>query len=160
MKSLRMALLVGVGLMIAGTAQAVEVKKTLSVPASPEASWTALGDFCGVSQWHPAIESCQIEKVGGATFRQLGLKGGGAIREKLLSWSDKTKSYRYSIVEGPLPVADYVSKIRVTMQKDGSSLITWSSHFTAKGVPDAKAQEIIGGVYDAGLTSLKQKLTP
>jgi hypothetical protein len=37
-------------------------------------------------------------------------------------------------------------------------MITWTGSFVAKGVPDEKAVEVIGGIYDGGLASLQKKL--
>jgi hypothetical protein len=65
-------------------------------------------------------------------------------------------SYTYTIVESPLPVADYVSTIKVTGSGD-ASIIEWSSTFNAKDAPDDKAREVITGIYRAGLESLKGK---
>ena len=75
----------------AGSAFALDVKKAVDVPASPDAVWKTIGDFCGIANWHPAIEKCEISKKDGATFRTLSLKGGGTILEKQTAWDDKVK---------------------------------------------------------------------
>jgi hypothetical protein len=38
--------------------------------------------------------------------------------------------------------------------KGGGSTITWVGTFDAKGAPDDKAREVIGGIYDAGLAGI------
>ncbi len=60
---------------LAGSAFALDVKKTVEAPASPDAVWTIIGDFCGIATWHPAIGKCEISKKDGATLRTLSLKG-------------------------------------------------------------------------------------
>jgi hypothetical protein len=140
----------------AGSAFALDVKKIVDVPASPDAVWKTIGDYCGIANWHPAIEKCEISKKDGATFRTLSLKGGGTILEKQTAWDDKSKTYSYTIEESPLPVANYKATIAVAPKGSGSEVI-WISNFNAKGADDAKASSTIGGIFDAGLASIAAK---
>jgi carbon monoxide dehydrogenase subunit G len=140
----------------AAPAFALDVKKAVDVPALPEAVWKTIGDFCGIANWHPAIEKCEISKKDGAAFRTLSLKGGGTILEKQTAWDDKSRTYSYTIEESPLPVANYKATISVAPKGSGSS-ITWTSNFNAKGADDAKAASIIGGIFDAGLGAIAAK---
>ena len=140
----------------AGSAFALDVKKMVDVPASPDAVWKTIGDYCGIANWHPAIEKCEISKKDGATFRTLSLKGGGAILEKQTAWDDKSKTYSYTIEESPLPVANYKATLSVAPKGRGSEIV-WTSNFNAKGADDAKATSTIGGIFDAGLASIAAK---
>lgn len=135
---------------------ALEVKKSLDVAAAPDAVWKAIGDFCGIAAWHPAIEKCALQQQDGKTFRLLSLKGGGQIREQQSARDDAGRSYGYTIVESPLPVANYTSTLSVAAKGSGS-IITWVGKFDAKGAPDEKAKEVIAGIYDAGLAGIAQK---
>ena len=56
-----------------------------------------------------------------------------------------------AITKSPLPVKHYVSTMAVSLAADGKSLVKWTSTFDANGADDAKAKEVIGGIYDAGL---------
>jgi uncharacterized protein YndB with AHSA1/START domain len=143
-------------LFAASAAQALDVAKSIDIAAPPEKVWAAIGDFCGIASWHPAVEKCELEKKGTDTFRTLSLKGGGTIREQQTGWSDQMHTYSYSILESPLPVANYVSTITVA-PKGGGSTVSWTSIFDAKGASDADAQGAIEGIYNAGLESLKGK---
>ncbi|TXN80045.1 SRPBCC family protein [Methylobacterium sp. WL8] len=135
---------------------ALEVTKTTMVAASPDAVWKTIGGFCGIGGWHPVVETCALSKNGGKDQRTLHLKGGGLLVEQEQARDDKKMSYTYTIVSGPLPVEDYKSTIMV--EKDGGgSKITWTGSFKAKGAPDDKAKEAIGGVYDAGLKGIATK---
>ncbi|HEV7491234.1 MAG TPA: SRPBCC family protein, partial [Rhodanobacteraceae bacterium] len=96
--------------------------------------------------------------------RLLSLKGGGTIKEKLLAHDDKHHSYKYSILEGVLPVSDYTSTISVASTGKSKSTVTWSGTFKRKDTSDkpaadaddATATKTIGGVYQAGLDNLKK----
>lgn len=137
-------------------AYALEVTKSIDVAASPEAVWRTIGGFCGIGDWHPVVEKCALSKTGGKPVRTLSLKGGGTLVEEEQSRDDRTMGYTYTILEGPLPVTDYRSTLRVAKAGSGSK-VTWTGTFKAKGAPDAKAEEVIGGVYDGGLKSIAGK---
>ena len=137
----------------ASGASALEVTKQVPAAAAPDKVWAAIGDFCGIAKWHPAVEKCTSETKDGVLMRTLSLKGGGAILEKQVKRDDAAMSYTYAIIESPLPVANYVSTISVAKAGAGTT-ITWTGKFDAKGAPDAKAMEVMGGIYDAGLAAL------
>jgi len=117
---------------LAGTAFAAEVSKQLDVSASPDQAWAAVGEFCGIGDWHPAIEKCELSSQGKDKIRTLSLKGGGTIVEKLVKWEPKKHSYTYAIVSSPLPVSDYISTISVKAEGQGSRLV-WKGKFTPVG---------------------------
>jgi Polyketide cyclase / dehydrase and lipid transport len=95
--------------------------------------------------------------MGNDTMRTLSLNGGGTIVEKQLSRNQAKMKYSYAITESPLPVENYKATIAVKKTATGSTIV-WSSKFNAKGAPDAKAAEVISGIFDAGLASLQKKL--
>lgn len=134
-------------------AQGIESRASRATSESVDAVWRKIGDFCGISHWHPAVAKCELSAD--KKQRTLTLKGGGTIVEDLVSWSDKTHSYTYKIVSSPLPVDNYVSTIHVAAAKSGSgSVIHWRGQYSAKGASDADAKKAIDGIYAAGLTSL------
>jgi hypothetical protein len=135
------------------TAHALESSAKASSKLSTDALWAKVGDFCGIGKWHPAIEKCELSADG--KTRTLSLKGGGTIVESLVKMDPAGRSYTYSIVSGPLPVANYTSTISVAADGAGS-VVTWAGKYDAKGAPDADAQKAIQGVYDSGLKALTQ----
>jgi len=133
--------------MSTASAFALDSSVTMTSSISPEALWKKVGDFCGIASWHPAIEKCVLSPDG--KQRTLSLKGGGTIVEALESWDDAKHSYSYTILSGPLPVANYHSTISVSADPKGSAL-KWMGTFDAKGVPDADAKKTFDGIYEAG----------
>jgi carbon monoxide dehydrogenase subunit G len=144
--------------LLAGTVPgfALDVAKSVDVAAPPAKVWSTIGDFCGIGQWHPAIEKCALSKDGGKTLRTLNLKGGGTIVESQTARDDKAMSYTYAIVSGPLPVTDYSSTISVVPKGTGST-VNWTGSFKAKGAPDPVAVDAITGIYDSGLKAIADK---
>jgi uncharacterized protein YndB with AHSA1/START domain len=137
-------------------ALALEVSKSVDVAAPPAKVWQTIGDFCGIGTWHPAIETCAPSTKDGKPVRTLSLKGGGTIVEEQLARDDRKMDYSYTILESPLPVSDYKSTITVTPNGSGST-VQWQGTFKAKGADDAKAKEVIAGIYDAGLNGIAGK---
>jgi hypothetical protein len=151
--------LLAAGLLVcaATPAFAVDVTRSVEVATNPAKTWEAIGHFCGIGVWHPAVAKCELGVRNAKPLRTLSLKGGGTIVEEETARSDRGMSYSYAILESPLPVADYKSTISVKEHGTGST-ISWTGNFKAKGASDAKASEVIAGIYDAGLGALKAKL--
>jgi hypothetical protein len=159
---MRITMLAGAALLAltaTGAASATDVSNAVQIKTTVDRAWAALGDFCGIKDWHPVIANCVVSEKDGAKIRTLTTKDGAVIVEKLTQWDDAGHTYGYAILESPLPVANYVSTIAV---KDGAEAgtvaITWSSTFDPKGASEADASKVIGGIYDAGLSSLKARL--
>ncbi len=133
------------------SAAAVDVLYKAPSSAPVDVIWKKIGDFCGIGTWHPALAKCELSADG--KERTLTLKSGGTIVEDLLKWSDKAHSYTYNIMTSPLPVAHYVSTIKV-VKKGKGSLIVWSAHFKAKGASDAEARKVIEGIFKGGADAL------
>ena len=138
-------------------AGALSVEREVTVDNSPETVWKLIGNFNALDVWHPAIVKSELKgngtKVGAQ--RLLTLDNGATILEKLLSYSAAKKSYSYSIVKSPLPVANYTGTVTLTPTAEGHTLLKWSSTFeAASGVSDEQATTVIGGVYDAGLAKV------
>ena len=148
----RLALVAG-AIALASPAFALDVSEKLDSALSADAVWARVGDFCGIAKWHPAVKGCALSTKDGASFRLLDLGGGATVLEKLLSRDDAARTYTYSIVEGVLPVQNYTSTIAVAANGAGSTIV-WIGKFDAKGAPDAKAAEVISGVYKAGQAAL------
>jgi Polyketide cyclase / dehydrase and lipid transport len=129
------------------SASALDSNVTMKSSMSTDALWKKVGDFCGISAWHPAIEKCVLSADG--KQRTLSLKGGGTVVEALENWDDANRSYTYTILSGPLPVANYHSTVSVADDPQGSAL-KWKGTYDAKGASDADAKKTMDGVYEAG----------
>ncbi len=138
---------------------------TINAPAAKV--WTTVSNFNDLGAWHPAVKSTEIvsgtnNKVG--TERLLTLQDGGTIKEKLLAYSAKKHSFKYSIIEGVLPVSSYVSTVSVKAQGKDKTLVVWTGTFKRKdtaatpaaGQDDESAVKTMTSVYRGGLDNLKK----
>ena len=134
----------------------VNMKTQLAVPA--DQVWEIIGHFNALPDWHPAVQKSELED--GGQIRRLTLVGGGSIVERLERIDEEAQVYRYSIIESPLPVANYSSELRVISNDDGTSTVEWSSDFNPAGASAEDAAKVIQGVYEAGLDNLKKMFMP
>ena len=149
-------------------APVLKVTKSVTINASADKVWAKVKDFSGLGTWHPAIESDKIiegtDNKPGAV-RLLTLKGGGGtIKEKLLAHNDLGHTFKYSILEGVLPVSNYTSTLTVASEGKSKSKVTWSGSFQRKNTGpspgekenDKTATDTMSGVYQSGLDNLKK----
>lgn len=131
------------------------VKMSQNLPVPAQVVWGVIGSFNGLPDWHPAIEKSETKTEGGMKIRTLHLVGGGEIIERLESADDKERTYTYSIMSSPLPVADYTAVIKVSEAGMGC-IVEWSSEFTPSGAPESDAAAVVRGIYEAGFENLKK----
>ncbi|HKB23348.1 MAG TPA: SRPBCC family protein [Methyloceanibacter sp.] len=156
MRIIKLALVTGLAVFVAtGSAHAITVKKRTEAPGLPPEIWQVVGGFCAIKDWHPAVASCEEIKEGDVTFRTLSLKDGGKIKEKLTGTEDT--AYTYEIVESPLPVKNYKSKLWLEVDDEPDrSVILWQSDFDANGASDAEAKKVITGILADGVKGIKK----
>jgi mxaD protein len=148
-------------------AATLNVEEKVEVNAPTSLVWSKLHNFSEMGAWHPAVKKTELldgqnNKAG--AVRLLTLQDGGTIKEKLTNYKFKEKSFEYEIIEGVLPVSNYVSTLTVTEAKDGKSLVVWKGNFKRKdtsdkpasGLGDEDAVKTITSVYKGGLDNLKK----
>ncbi len=133
----------------------VSMSTELGVPA--DRVWELIGRFNALPDWLPGVERSEIEGDGKGSVRTLHLAGGGTVTERLEALDDAGKTYSYSIVTSPLPVANHTATLRLRETADGSGCtVEWQSDFQPAGAPEGDAVAAIQGVYQAGLDNLKK----
>ncbi|QPC43551.1 SRPBCC family protein [Kaustia mangrovi] len=134
-----------------------EVTRSITLNAHAADIWAVVGDFGSIAQWHPAISACAVEEHDGALYRNLTIPDSDTLVEKLETRDDETMSYRYTIAQGPLPVADYHSTIAVEPDSETSCTVRWSGRFAPSGASEDEAVEVIETIYTTGLDALKRQ---
>jgi mxaD protein len=131
-------------------------KVTMSTPVAmnADALWQAIGSFAAIGDWHPMVEKVDSQGEQKGSVRTLQLIGGAKLVERLEEVSPTERLYRYSIVESPLPVSNYVAEIRVKDKGDGSSVVEWSSDFMVNTSNERDVVKTFQEVYQAGLDNL------
>lgn len=133
-----------------------DVDMSVTLNASAEQVWNAIGRFNSLPDWHPAIAKSEENREGGKTVWHLSLRGGGAIVEELERSDDRLRAYSYKIVDGPIPVAKYRAELSVADEGPGRCRVRWQSTFEPKGAAEGDAIGAIRGVYQAGFDNLRK----
>jgi mxaD protein len=118
----------------------------VTVDASPDEVWAKVGDFAGIGELFPALESFRLE----GDDRIIGMFGM-EIRERLLSRDDATRTISYSVIDG-VPLESHTATISVEPDGDGSK-VTW-----AYAVEPAEMAPIFGDTYQNALVALEAAL--
>ncbi len=124
--------------------------------------WQRIRDFNALPKWHPRIRDSRIEdalppdKIG--CIRNFHLQNGDNIREQLVGMSDYDLFVSYTMLEGPMPLWDYMATLRLTPVTDGGRcFIEWSAEFSCDAANDDDLVDGIGSdVFQAGFDALKR----
>ena len=126
--------------------------------------WDAIRDFNALPQWHPFVESSQIEeKLPSSTIgcvRNFQLAGGGGtIRERLLALSDPDRCCTYAIVEAPMPVSNYVATFRlIKITTTNQTLGEWQASFDVPPEEEEETVKLVTSVFEEGFASVSKLL--
>ncbi|MEX2482775.1 MAG: SRPBCC family protein [Gammaproteobacteria bacterium] len=124
------------------------------VNMSADELWRLIGQFNAIPDWHPAVSSSKLED--GGRIRRLSLLGGGEIVERLEQIEEGDRLYRYSIISGPLPVANYTATLRVKEDGEGKAVVEWSSEFDPAGASETDATAAVQDIYRMGFENLRK----
>jgi carbon monoxide dehydrogenase subunit G len=119
----------------------------VTVDATPDAVWKMVGDFGGVGEFFPGIESFRLE----GDVRVIGMFGM-EIHERLISRDEAARSLTYSVIDG-VPVESHTATITVEAEGEGAK-VTWAYAVT----PDEMAP-IFGDTYKGALAAVEATFT-
>jgi len=133
------------------------------IDASADDVWALLRDFGGLAEWHPALDTCEIEP--GPPSPQVGAvrrltNQAGTFRERLLALDDAARSQTYEFLESPFPVRRYIATIRVAPVTDsGKAFAEWWAEFDTDADGEKALTEVFAdAVFGAGLKAVADHL--
>lgn len=130
---------------------AISMKTQLTASAADV--WAVVGDFNALPKFVEAAVESSVEGEGIGSVRTITLPDGAKLLERLEEYDAEKMMVKYSILEGPLPVKNYVSVMQLTATENGCEL-AWSSEFDAANASDEEAQAALEGVYQMGFDGL------
>jgi hypothetical protein len=131
----------------------VSVEHVFDMPA--DAVWKQLGRFCSISQWQSLVASCLTEERADGFYRVVVMKDHTAFTERLERYSHEERSFRYSILQGPLAVKGYVCDFQILPLDNGRSRLVWRSWYeTPASVNGAEVAKTIEGLYRNGIKGM------
>ena len=130
---------------------------SIEIDVDADQIWQLMGGFGSLPDWLPFVVESQLSE--GGRVRHLKDIEGNVIIERLLSFNEAEKSYRYTIIEGPAPIKDYDSTLRVLADVSGKSAkIECFCTFTATHISQTEAETLFTQFYKDGLAALKQAI--
>ena len=120
------------------------------IDAPVDKVWAQVRDFNNLPQWHPKFSRSHIEdrlpadRIG--CVRNFDIAGGGGtIRERLLELSDVEYSFRYCILDAPLPVRGYVAQLTLYPVTVGNKTVgVWTAQFDVTNGDEAGVVKAVG----------------
>ena len=134
----------------------IDVKRDIA--ASAAAVWQELAEFGGLAGWMPGVQKCEVEGDGIGAVRTVSM-GPMKVKERLESFDAGARTLSHSIVEGPLPVKNYLATIRVTERGKDACHVDWTARFdTPPGVDASALAPAVEKGYGGALSALAARL--
>jgi len=131
-----------------------EVNVNKSIRVSANQAWEALSSFRGIENYSP-IERSVTEGKGAGAKRTCFMPDGAAIHEVLNFTDDSAREMQYIITEGPFPISEYISNIKVNPLDSENCLITWSCSFESTEEVEGEMKNLFKGFYEAIIENLE-----
>jgi uncharacterized protein YndB with AHSA1/START domain len=133
------------------------------IEAPVQRVWDYIRDFNALPKWFPGVTDSKMEsemrsdQVG--CVRNFGLDGGARMREQLLALSDQGYSCTYTMLEGPLPVSNYIATVRLLPVTDGNrTFAEYLVEFDCAREQETELKNLLSKTYQGAFEHLKQHL--
>lgn len=143
-----------------------QVQKSLVIPASIEAAWTAISRMGAVADWHPNVAQADVltdHDVGVGASRRLEFHGGGGAVETVTEQSER-EFVQMSMTEVPL-MQDAVITISVAQASATETEVTFCVVYGVQYGPfgwmvnTLMMKRMLGKTFDTALGGLSSHLT-
>ncbi len=133
------------------------------IEAPIKAVWEYIRDFNDLPKWFPGVIDSYIEadqrSDQAGCIRNFGLQGGPRMREQLLAFSDQAHSCAYKMLEGPLPVRNYVAVVRLLPVTDGDrTFAEYAVEFDCAPEQESELITSLSKIYQGAFAHLMQHL--
>jgi hypothetical protein len=134
------------------------------IKAPIEKVWEYIRDFNDLPKWFPGVTDSRLEtdrlssQVG--CIRNFGLEGGARMREQLLEFSECAHSCTYRMLEGPLPVRNYVGTVRLLPVTEGDlTFAEYQVDFECAPEQENELTSSLSKIYQGAFEHLMQRLS-
>ena len=130
------------------------VHETIQIEADPRRVWDLAGDPGRIAEWVPALASSRAE----GDERRCALAAGGELVERIVERSEADRFYEYEIVDAPIPLRSYRSRLTVHGH-DGHAHVDWIAEFEPQQAgQEEQLAEMFAATYRSGLEQLRARL--
>lgn len=129
------------------------IHEEIEIHAAPGEIWAVAGHPGRIADWLPVLTSSHAE----GSARECTMVNGAELKERILEHSDEQRFYSYEILEAPMPVRSYRSRLSVHGH-DGDSHVQWHAEFEPEDAEqEAELVEMFTQTYRDGLESLRER---
>jgi hypothetical protein len=133
------------------------------VPAPLERVWEYVRDFNDLPKWFPGVTDSYIEPGVAVNqpgcVRNFGLENGARIREHLLAISAGDHSWRYKMIDCPLPIANYQATVRFSSSDGEGTQAEITSEFDVAAAHEKEMVGLLTGIYTGAFDMLKKQFS-
>ena len=142
----------------AAPAAPASLMRSVDVEGTADAVWSAIGSFCAIKDWHPAIGACTEDGKTPPTRTLVTKDGKATFIELETARNNAEHSYSYTFKSAPAPVTHYSSTFRVAAKGPHTTTITWSGAYIPDPGKEKDAMDMLSGIYQSGLDEIKARL--
>lgn len=103
--------------------------------------------------WHPQSKNLH-SNADGTTVE---LNDGTMMMQEVVE-DRESYGFGYCMINSPLPLGDYLAKVKVHDLDGKNCVVEWSSTFYAKGVSKKQAELLVQMIYEDGLKKLHDSI--
>lgn len=138
----------------------IRVERAIRIAAPAVLAWEVLGDFAATDLAGGICKGITVQGTGVGAVRTMVLEdrlGGGYVCERLESFDpvDRFMSYRL-IDSGPVPFADYIGTIRVTLAGPEACVAVMTSAFVPVEIDEEIARQMSVSNIETALANARQ----
>jgi uncharacterized protein YndB with AHSA1/START domain len=131
-----------------------QLRKTISVDATPEDVWAVLGDLAATTEWLPGTVSARME----GPIRICSMADGSTIREEISGYSSERHTYAYRHLEVPLPVRDSSGTFTVEPERGGALVVLDVRYEPLDPEAAPELEAMFGGALEQALEALRRRV--
>ena len=130
------------------------VREEGQLGAAIDEVWKVVGDFGGFVEAMGVPVEVSGDGVGATRTITLG---PSPTVERLEELDNDAKRLVYSMVEGPLPLENYVATMHLSAIDSGRTRLEWSSTFDPGAMAEGDAIKAVSGIYKGGIAGLRAR---
>ena len=128
-----------------------------SFKASVGEVWETIKAFKHPEHFMPFVESSETEGDGVGMRRTMKFRDGSHAIEKLHKIDENERYILYKLIYSPLPVNEYMARVKLRHDGEGTVQVTWESRFNI--LPDNSSEEIenqLKATYNLSIEGLER----
>jgi uncharacterized protein YndB with AHSA1/START domain len=132
-----------------------QLRKTVSIDATPAAVWAVLGDLAATTEWLPGTVEAHVD----GSIRTCRTADGNVIREEIRDYSPARRAYGYRHLQVPLPVSSSTGTFVVENGSGTGATLVLEAQFEALDpAMESELEQMFGRALEQALESLRRRV--